>query len=123
MSYEFYKIMHLTGVLLVFSGLVGLLTVRMAGVAVEGKVKSLVFISHGVGLLLALVGGFGLMARLGMAQSMPTWIYGKLVIWLALGAGIAFVKRKGQMGWPVFIALIAIFIAAGYLAVVKPFTV
>lgn len=123
MSYEFYKIMHLTGVILVFSGLVGLLTVRMASVPVEGKVKSLVFISHGVGLLLALVGGFGLMARLGMTQSMPTWIYGKLVIWLALGAGIGFVKRKGQIGWPVFIALIAIFILAGYLAVVKPFTV
>lgn len=122
MSYEFYKVLHLTGVILVFSGLVGLLTVKMSGGVVAGKVKSLVFLSHGLGLLLALVGGFGLMARLGLHQGIPGWIYGKLAIWLILGGAIAVLKRKGQLGWPLFLGLIVIFIAAGYLAVVKPFT-
>lgn len=123
MSYEFYKILHFTGVILTFSGLMGLLTLTMTGTPVEGKTKSLVFISHGVGLFLALVGGFGLLARLGLAREMPTWVYGKLVIWLVLGAAIALVKRKGRFGGPIFISLIALFITASYLAVIKPFTV
>lgn len=123
MSYEFYKILHLTGVILVFSGLVGLLTPVMAGVAVEGKLKKMVFMSHGIGLFLALVGGFGLLARLGLARDMPVWVYGKLVIWLALGGAISLVKRKGRYGGPIFLTLVALFIAASYLAVVKPFTV
>ncbi|AGH94999.1 SirB2 family protein [Pseudobdellovibrio exovorus] len=123
MSYEFYKIMHLTGVILVFTGLVGLLTIKMSGGALVGKTKMLVFASHGVGLLLALVGGFGLMARLGMAQSMPTWIYGKLIIWFILGGAIALIKRKANIGGLLYGGLIAIFLVASYLAVIKPFTV
>ena len=119
--YEFYKIMHLTGLIMIFSGLVGLLTLKMAGAAVEGKVKSLVFISHGVGLALALVGGFGLMARLGLVREMPNWIYVKIAIWLILGGAIAAVKRKGELGSKLFLALIAIFVIAAYLAVYKPF--
>jgi hypothetical protein len=121
MSYEFYKVLHLTGVILTFSGLIGLLTVRMSGTALEGKTKTLVFISHGLGLLMALVGGFGLLARLGMAQSMPHWVYVKLVIWLFLGGAISVVKRKGHMGWPLYGVLIALFVVASYLAVSKPF--
>lgn len=123
MSYEFYKIMHLTGVILVFTGLVGLLTIKMSGGTLVGKTKMLVFASHGVGLLLALVGGFGLMARLGMAQSMPTWIYGKLIIWFILGGAIALIKRKANIGGLLYGGLIAIFLVASYLAVMKPFTV
>lgn len=122
MSYEFYKILHLTGIIMVFTGLVGLLTIKMSGGALEGKAKSLVFMSHGLGLLLALVGGFGLLARLNMVSSLPHWVYGKLLIWLILGGAIAGVKRKGHMGWPVFILLLAVFVAAAYLAILKPGT-
>lgn len=121
MSYEFYKVMHLTGVILTFCGLIGLLTVRMAGATLEGKTKTLVFISHGLGLAMALVGGFGLLARLGMAQSMPQWVYLKLAIWLILGGAISVVKRKGHIGWPLYSILILLFIVASYLAVFKPF--
>jgi hypothetical protein len=121
MSYEVYKILHLTGIILIFSGLVGLLTVKMSNGIVEGKTKSLIFMSHGIGLLLALVGGFGLLARLGLARDIPNWVFGKLAIWLILGGAIAIVKRKGQLGWPIFAGLILLFIAAAYLAILKPF--
>ncbi len=121
MPYEFYKIVHLTGIVLLFSGLVGLLTIKMAGVPVEGKTKSLVFISHGLGTFLILLGGFGLLARLGLVRDLPNWVIAKLAIWLVLAGGIALVKRKGQIGTPIFVGLICLFIAAAYLAILKPF--
>lgn len=121
MPYEVYKIIHLVSIVLVFSGLMGLLTVRMTGTVLAPNVKKLVFISHGVGILFVLISGFGLLARLGLAQNMPGWVFGKLTIWLILAAAVSLVKRKGQIGWPIFILLIALFTAAAYLAVVKPF--
>lgn len=123
MSYEFYKILHLTGIILLFSGLTGLLTVRVLGIEITGKAKSIVFISHGIGSLITLVGGFGLLARLGIIGGLPLWVYGKLLIWLILGGAIALVKRKGHIGWPLFISLILFFIVANYLALTKPFMV
>ena len=121
MSYEIYKIMHLTGIVLIFSGLMGLLAIRMAGHTAEEKTKSLIFMSHGIGLLLALVGGFGLLARLGLTRDIPNWVFAKIVIWLVLGGAIAIVKRKGHLGRPLFLGLIILFIAGAYLAILKPF--
>lgn len=121
MTYEFYKILHLISIVLLFSGLIGLLTVQMSGGALVGKVKSLVFISHGVGILFLLISGFGLLARLGLTRNLPGWVFAKIAIWLILGGSLALVKRKGHIGWPLFISLIGIFSLAAYLAVIKPF--
>ena len=121
MSYEFYKIIHLTGIVLLFCGLVGLLTLKMAGAEVTGKVKKLVFVAHGIGAFLVLLGGFGLLARLNLAQNIPNWAYAKILIWLIAGGSIALVKRKGQLGWPIFIGLMALFVTAAWLAILKPF--
>lgn len=122
MPYEFYKVIHFTGIALVLTGLAGLLTVKMSGGNLEGRTKTMVFAAHGVGLLFVLVSGFGLMAKLQMmSQAMPGWIYGKLAIWLVLGGFIGFLKRKGHIGAPLYFLLLAIFITAAYLAVNKPF--
>lgn len=120
MSYEFYKIVHLIGIVLVLTGLTGLLTVKMSGGVLEGASKKLVFMAHGIGLVLVLVSGFGLLARLGLAQAMPGWVFGKLAIWLIFGGSIALLKRKSQIGAPLYFLLLAIFTVASYLAVVKP---
>ena len=65
MPYEFYKILHLTGLVLLFSGLVSLLTLKAIGAEVNGAAKKFSFIAHGIGLFLILLSGFGLLARLG----------------------------------------------------------
>lgn len=119
-AYEIYKIMHLTGIFLLVSGLVGLMALVWSGHGANGKVKTFAFITHGVGLLFILVSGFGLLARLGMAREMPTWVYVKLVIWAIFGGAIAILKRKGQIGWPLYFAMMAIFILAAYLGIYKP---
>ncbi len=122
MSYEVYKIIHLVGIVLLFSGLTGLLAIQMSTGKLEGKAKSLVFMSHGIGLLLILVAGFGMMARKGLISSIPGWIYAKLFIWLILGGILALVKRKGQLlGGKLFAVMLILFIAAAYLAIYQPF--
>ncbi len=121
MSYEFYKLIHLVGIILLFSGLAGLITIRMSEGRLDGKVKGFVHITHGTGLLLILISGFGLLARLGLMRDIPNWVFGKLLIWVVMGGIIALVKRKGHIGWPMFFLLLALFIVAGYLALFKPF--
>ncbi len=121
MTYEFYKIIHLVGIVLLFSGLIGLITVKMSGGQLAGATKSLVFVSHGVGLVFLLVSGFGLLARLELARNMPNWVFVKLAIWLFMGGAVALAKRKGHIGWPLFISLIFVFVIAAYFAVYKPF--
>lgn len=120
MSYEFYKILHLTGLVLLFSGLISLLTLKVIGAEVNGPTKKFSFISHGIGLFLILLSGFGLMARLGIIRDMPNWIYVKLAIWLYFGLTIALIKRKGQLGWVLYIPMLVVFIAAAYLGINKP---
>lgn len=121
MSYEVYKIIHLVGIVLVLTGLTGMLSVKMAGANLEGATRRLVFLSHGIGLLFVLVSGFGLLARLNMAQSMPNWVFGKIAIWLIFGGVAAVIKRKAKVGTFNYLALVGIFAVAAYLAVAKPF--
>lgn len=122
MPYEFYKVLHITGLILVFSGIAGVFFPVLAGHPLEGKNKRFAFITHGIGLLLMFVSGFGLLARLGIAKDgLPHWIYAKLVIWLFLGGAIALAKRKGQIGWPLFVLFVGVGITAAIIAVIKPF--
>lgn len=87
MSVEFYKLLHLVGLICLFTSLGGFL-------AYQGdpsrKVK-MVGILHGVGLLLLLVSGFGMQAKL--AYGFPFWIILKVLLWLALGALLTLAKK------------------------------
>ena len=123
MSYEFYKLLHLLGIVLLFSGLVSMLTMKIAGVPVEGALKKFVYITHGVGLLLILVSGFGIMARLQMIADIPKWIYIKLSVWLFMGGVITLIKRQGHLAWKLYTIIMCVFIVAAYVGITKPFTV
>ncbi len=91
MSYAFYKFLHLIGLTSLILGLGG----AIIGTYVVGQKPSVgrkaIAITHGLGMLLMLVGGFGMLARLGMQW--PWWISVKLFIWLALGAWIVVAYR------------------------------
>ncbi|MGZ3743635.1 MAG: hypothetical protein ACXWRE_15570 [Pseudobdellovibrionaceae bacterium] len=121
MSYEFYKILHLLGLMLLFFGLSGALTLKMAGAAFTGSVKTMAFLTHGIGLFLLLVGGFGLLAKLGFMGNIPAWALAKLAIWVLFGGCISLAKRKGQIGWPLMILFVALGTTAAWLAIAKPF--
>lgn len=121
MSYEFYKVLHLLGLILLFFGLGGLLLAAYAKVELKKQARILGFVSHGVGLLLILVSGFGMAARLGLVSGLPNWVKAKVGIWLLLGLAISVVKRRGYIGWPIAILLWGLGITAAFIAINKPF--
>lgn len=119
-SYEIYKVMHLFGIALLLLGLGSVLGSYAMTNNVKGKVKMMGFATHGAGLLIALVGGFGMAARLGLVQGLPGWIYGKIAVWGLLGIGISLAKRKASWGLILAILYAALVGLATWFAVAKP---
>jgi hypothetical protein len=126
MSLQVYQILHMGGFALVFVALGGMASFAMqtAGVTIaEGETPparpKLWAILHGLGLVLLLVAGFGALAKLGY-KGPPAWAWGKLVIWLLLGATPVIFKRAPQVAKPLVAALPLIALAAAALAVLKP---
>ena len=121
-SYQIYKIIHVTGIVLLYMGLGGILLVSASGGAIKGKAKLLGMVGHGVGLVFILVSGFGMLARLGIIQGgMPGWVYAKLVIWGLAGIFVSVAKRKAQHAGTVFVLFMALATTAAYVAIYKPF--
>jgi uncharacterized membrane protein len=121
MSLETYKILHIAGLILLFFGLSAALTLKLAGAPFEGRAKKLAMMTHGIGLVVMLVAGFGMLAKLGIMGNMPGWVYAKIAIWVILGGSIALAKRKGQIGWPLMILFVGLGVTAAWLAIAKPF--
>ena len=121
MSYQFYKVAHLLGLMLLFFGFGGLLMAAFAKVELKKSARIMAFACHGMGLLLIFISGFGMAARLGLVQGLPTWVQAKIGIWLLLGIGISLVKRKGYLGWPVATLILGLGTTAAFIAVNKPF--
>ncbi len=87
MSPEFYKVLHLIGLICLFTGIGGFLTY---GSNQQPRIK-MVAILHGAGLVLLLVSGFGMQAKLGIG--FPIWIAIKVVLWVSLGSLLMLAKR------------------------------
>ncbi|MBK7962160.1 MAG: hypothetical protein IPK04_13855 [Bdellovibrionales bacterium] len=121
-SAEVYKIVHLVGVMMVFLSLGGVATNAINGGLKNHLWRKPIAITHGLGLVLSLVGGFGLLARLGIVQGgLPGWVWVKLGIWIMFAILIGVVSRKpgwARSIWPLIIILGAM---AAYLAGSKPF--
>lgn len=117
MPYEFYKILHFTGLILTFTSLSGYIFYLAQNKSNERK--KLFSILHGIGLLILLVSGFGLAARLGYVQQLPMWVYIKLVIWLVVGASLAIIKRQVMGPMAAYIFVVVLGVLAAVTAVTK----
>lgn len=121
MTYQFYKVLHLLGIFMVIATLGGMILHVANGGTRDFMLRKRVSMVHGVGLLFALIGGFGLLARLGLVNGLPGWAIAKLVLWLTLGGLPALVYRKREIAkyfMPLTILLAAL---ACWFAVYKPF--
>ena len=118
MSYTFYKLIHLIGVFMVFLSLGGLIFRGLLGIQ-ETSLRKFGGITNGVGLLLVLIGGFGLLAKLG--APIQGWVIAKLMIWITLGGVMAVVNRKPNYGKMIFWTSLLLGGVAVFLALVKPF--
>ncbi len=121
MSYEFYKIFHIIGLLVTVFGLFGMAVVSWNQSTLRPQLKKTFMMSHGVGLFLLIVAGFGMAAKLGLMKNLPHWIYGKLVIWVLVGGLVALIKRKPEKSALWIILTFALVISAAILAIEKPF--
>jgi hypothetical protein len=121
LSYLVYKNLHLIGVFMVLVALGGLTLHRINGGTQEHSWRKPVAITHGVGILLVLLGGFGMLARLGIFWSWPGWVIGKVIIWIIFAALIAVIARKPTVAKPLWWIIIVLGGLAAYLAANKPF--
>ena len=122
-SYEHYRILHLVAVIVLFSALGGASVLAMTGGATERTATRRVISGlHGLALLIVLVAGFGLAARLDLATGgLPPWIWAKLGLWAIAGGLLALLYRKPASGRVVLLVVLPLLAAAAaWLAVFKP---
>ncbi len=112
MSPQTYYIIHVVSVLV-------LTAYTFYAFAAPEITKKKVMIVTGVASLLALIGGFGLQAKLG--YGFPGWLIVKLFCWLGLSAlaGMGY-RRRGAVGTLSVVALVLAVIAV-VMVYLKPF--
>ena len=125
MDYNAYKLVHVVGLMLLFGGLGGLAVLGAVG-ADPSRAKPLrgVLIAfHGLGLVLLVVAGFGLLARLnlGAPDTWGGWVYAKLILWIVFGAAVVPLKRAPGQARVWLVVLVLLGLVGGWLALMKPF--
>lgn len=120
MSYEFYKVLHITGLSILIAALIGLVVEKKHNTSLGRPLnKKLWFSLHGVGLLIMLVAGFGLMARLGIFSPTPAWVWAKYAIWLGFGALAPLTSKRDLSVGTVMILVFALVSLAAWVAISK----
>jgi hypothetical protein len=123
MSYVAYKLIHFAGIFTLIAVLAAAsMHAIRGGTRADNPYRRLLGAAQGIAALLVIVGGFGMLARLGLLQEgLPKWAYLKLVIWLALGAALALPYRGRAHARALLIALPVLAVAGGATALLKPF--
>lgn len=117
MRTQIYQVLHFLGIFMIFLGYGGLI-VRAVTDPANKRLRKLGAITSGIGLFLVLLGGFGLLARLGYGW--PLWILVKVVIWVALGALIAVINRKPELSGTTWWGTLLLGLVAILMVVFKP---
>ncbi len=123
MTPAFYKVLHLLAVMYVFFAYGALAVLGAEGVDEDtrARVRRPIVAIHGVAMLVIFVAGFGLMAKIGiMGGAWPAWIYGKLALWLVVGAAVALARRRPDLARRWYVLLPLLGGVGAYLAYVKP---
>jgi hypothetical protein len=120
MPYEFYLFLHFIGIFFILVSLGGLTLHIVNGGTREFKARKFMMMTHGIGLLITIIAGFGLLARLRMMSPIPSWAYEKMGIWLVLGILPAAIYRKPDLAKIIWFMIILLAGVAAWLAIHKP---
>jgi hypothetical protein len=123
MPYPVYKLIHFLGIFVVLLALAAMsMHALRGGTRASDPHRRTLAIAHGVGGFLILLGGFGMLARLGIVQAgLPGWIWAKLTIWVVVGALIALAYRTRGLARLTLLAAPVLALAAAAIALYKPF--
>ena len=94
-AYNIYKLVHLAGIGMLFTALGGATLHAMLNGEKKHEKRRLVMMTHGIGMFLILLGGFGMLARGKFGW--PGWAITKMVIWVILGGAIAMLYRNATL--------------------------
>lgn len=97
----------------------GGLLVRRGGTS-DSPWNRFLAIINGVGLLVVLVAGFGLLARLGVPWPWPTWVLLKILLWVTLGFMTFLLKKLPSTALLLWWLSLVLASTAAYLAIFKP---
>lgn len=122
MPYPIYKLIHLLGIFLLLTTLVIACThLLRGGIRAELPRRRTLAVTHGTASFLILLGGFGMLARLGIVQGgLPGWILLKLGIWVILSAALALALRTTAGARAVLIGTPLLALLAAAIAIYKP---
>jgi len=118
MDYGVLKIFHITGIVLTFIGLTGILALKMAGGAPLSK-RLIFHFAFGVGMLDLIITGFMMAGALGIHGAQP-WLVGLLVIWLLAIGAMVLANRFSQYAGPIVVFFVVLVATAAWLAIEKP---
>ena len=113
-----YQILHLSGLVLVFLSLGGAV-VRSMSKSDEPAIRKLVGMSHGIGMLLVFIAGFGLIAKTGVG--FQAWVFIKIGIWILLAVLFAIINRKPDLAGTLWYMVLLVAVIAIILVYRKPF--
>lgn len=120
-SHAFYNVVHIVGLVLLMAAIGGMATMGATGG--QGRAhRRMLGAAHGIGVFLILLGGFGMMARLGIVQgsSWPLWVWIKAVIWGTLAVAAFLPIRYPRTALPLLLLVPVLGGLAAYMAIYKP---
>lgn len=122
MPYAIYKLTHLLGIFVLLITLVlPFMHLVRGGTRTDFPRRRTLALTHGVASFLVLLGGFGMLARLGIVHDgLPNWILLKLAIWLVLSAALSFSLRTTAVARAVLVAAPLLALLAAGIAIYKP---
>ena len=123
MPYPVYKLIHFLGMFtLVIVLAAASMHVLRGGTRHDNPYRKTFAIAHGIASFLIILGGFGMLARLGIVQGgLPGWVIAKLVIWALLSGAIAFVYRGPGLARTLLLSMPVFVVIAAAIALYKPF--
>jgi hypothetical protein len=121
LSRELYNVIHVLGLAFLLMALGSMATTLPAGTA-DRSSRRIRAVLHGLGLFLILLGGFGMLARLGVShrEGWPAWLWIKLGIWFILGGATVIPLRFPAAARSLMFAVPVLAGIAAYMAIYKP---
>lgn len=116
----FYKSLHIVGLFLATTSLGGIaIHAANGGTKATSRTRALTASVFGLGMLLALAGGFGQAARLGMTKTayFPGWLWAKIAIWVIVAVLSVLPYRIPSLAKPIYLLVPLLTGLAAYLAI------